>query len=90
MGFSTLRADHNPPFVVRRIMIRREPGWPMEHGSSFAPETSLGQGADRTPNAPTHGRTCTDLECAPYYGARLCQLPHVVQDLTTNRYGCIS
>jgi hypothetical protein len=25
MGFSTLRADHNLPFAVRRIVIRREP-----------------------------------------------------------------
>jgi hypothetical protein len=39
MGFSTLRADHNPPLVVRRIVIRRQPGWPLEHGSSFAPNT---------------------------------------------------
>jgi hypothetical protein len=42
LGLSTLWADQNPPFVVRRIVIRREPGWPMEHSSSFAPSTSLG------------------------------------------------
>jgi hypothetical protein len=39
MGFATLQADHNPPFVVQWIAIRRELGWPMEHGSSFAPNT---------------------------------------------------